>query len=123
MGELGFTQSMIPQNVDLAFFGHVHLHQTRDARNVPVVIVGAVERLAWVEKLGKKGFVTLDPATMKWEFRELPTREMLEIQVKVKAGNKDPTNTILGDIPSELREKMVRLMIELPTGMRPLVHE
>src|SRR5437899_5670871 len=104
MGELEFTPSMIPQNIDVAFFGHVHLHQTREARKVPVVLVGAVERIDWGEKLGKKGFVTLDPATMKWEFQELPTREMLEIQVKVKAGNKDPTNTILGDIPRELRQ-------------------
>jgi DNA repair exonuclease SbcCD nuclease subunit len=123
MGELEFTPSMIPQNIDVAFFGHVHLHQTRDARRVPVVLVGAVERIDWGEKLGKKGFVTLDPATMKWEFRELPTREMLEIRVKIEEGEKDPTARILGKIPSDLGGKMVRLYVELPLAMRPLIRD
>ncbi len=123
MGELEFTQSMIPQNIDLAFFGHVHLHQTREARRVPVVLVGAVERIDWGEKQGKKGFVTLDPVTMKWEFRELPTREMLELRVNIEEGEKDPTARILSKIPAGLESKMVRLYVELPSGMRPLVRE
>lgn len=123
MGELEFTQSMIPQNIDLAFFGHVHLHQTREARGVPVVLVGAVERIDWGEKQGRKGFVTLDLATMKWEFRELPTREMLELRVKIEEGEKDPTAKILSKIPSNLEGKMLRLYVELPSGMRPLIRE
>jgi DNA repair exonuclease SbcCD nuclease subunit len=123
MGELEFTQSMIPQNIDLAFFGHVHLHQTREARRVPVILVGAVERIDWGEKLGKKGFVTLDPATLKWAFRELPTREMLEIRVKIEEGEKDPTSRILSKVPSNLEGKMVRVYVELPSAMRPLVRE
>jgi DNA repair exonuclease SbcCD nuclease subunit len=123
MGELEFTSSMIPQNVDLAFFGHVHLHQTREARGVPVIVVGAVERIDWGERQGKKGFVTLDPASMKWEFRELPTREMLELRVKIEEGEKDPTAKILSKIPSNLDSKMVRLYVELPSAMRPLVRE
>jgi DNA repair exonuclease SbcCD nuclease subunit len=123
MGELEFTQSMIPQNIDLAFFGHVHLHQTREARRVPVILVGAVERIDWGEKLGKKGFVTLDPATMKWAFRELPTRQMLEIRVKIEEGEKDPTSRILSKVPSNLEGKMVRVYVELPSAMRPLIRE
>lgn len=122
MGEVEFTPSMIPENLDLALFGHVHLHQTKEARGVPIIIAGALERIDWGERQNEKGFLVVDPANMKPEFHQLPTREMLEIQVKVEAGDKDPTRTILDEIPSELNDKMVRLIVELPSGMRPLIH-
>ena len=123
MGEVEFTSTMIPENLDLALFGHVHLHQTREAKGVPVVFAGALERIDWGERKSEKGFLTVDPTSMKWRFHPVPTREMLEIRVKVEAGDKDPTSTILEEIRSDLKEAMVRLFVELPTAMRPLVRE
>lgn len=123
MGELEFNQSMIPENVDLAVFGHIHLHQTRQARGVPVVFAGALERIDWGEKQSPKGFIAVEPATMKWKFHELPTREMMEVRVKIGHDDKDPTKTILDVIPSDLTGKMVRLFVDLPLGMRPSVRE
>jgi DNA repair exonuclease SbcCD nuclease subunit len=123
MGEVEFTPSMIPENIDLALFGHVHLHQAKEARGVPVIFAGALERIDWGERKSEKGFLVVDPASMKWRFHPLPTRDMLEIRVKVEIGDKDPTSTIIDEIPSDLKEKMVRLIVELPSGMRPLIHE
>ncbi len=123
IGELEFKQSMLPENLDLAVFGHVHLSQTKTVRGIPLVFVGAVERIDWGERKSKKNFMTLDPATMKWQLHELPAREMLEIRVKVEAGDKNPTKTILEKIPSSLEEKMVRLLVELPAGTRPMIQE
>ncbi len=123
IGELEFKQSMLPENLDLAVFGHVHLSQTRTVRGIPVVFVGAVERIDWGERKSKKNFMVLDPATMKWELHELPTREMLEIRVKAEPGDKNPTKTILDKIPPDLEGKMVRLFVELPAGTRPMIQE
>ena len=123
MGELEFTSPMIPSTIDLAVFGHIHLHQTRDARGVPVVFPGAIERVDWGEKHGPKGFLSLDPSNMNWKFHELPTRDMLEIRARPDPSDKDPTATILDKIPSDLEGKMVRLIIDLPLGMRPSIRE
>ena len=123
VGELEFKQTMLPANLDLAVFGHVHLFQTKTVRDVPLVFLGAVERIDWGERKGKKNFMVLDPATMKWSFQELPTREMLEIRVKIEPDNRNPTKTILDNIPPNLEEKMVRLFVELPSGVRPMIQE
>jgi exonuclease SbcD len=123
MGEIEFTPSMIPGNIDLAVFGHIHLHQVREARGVPVVFVGALERIDWGERQSPKGFISVDPASMRWKFHELPTREMLQITVRLGLDDKDPTAKILEKIPSDLEGKMVRLIIELPLQMRHSVRE
>ncbi len=123
MGEIEFTPSMIPEDLDLALFGHIHVHQTKDARGVPIVFPGAVERIDWGERGNEKGFVIVDPATLHCKFQRLPSREMVQIRVRVDSGDKDPTATILNEIPSDLDERMVRLLVELPSGMRPLVRE
>src|SRR6266852_8642124 len=56
VGELEFKQSMLPENLDLAVFGHVHLSQTKTVRGIPLVFVGAVERIDWGERKSKKNF-------------------------------------------------------------------
>ncbi len=123
LGELEFKQTMLPENLDLAVFGHVHLFQQKSVRGIPLVILGAVERIDWGEREGKKNFMVLDTSTMKWEFRELPTRDMVEILVKIGPNDNNPTRTILDKIPSELEGKMVRLLVDLPAGTRPMIHE
>jgi DNA repair exonuclease SbcCD nuclease subunit len=123
IGELEFKQTMLPDNLDLAIFGHVHLFQTKTVRGKPLVFLGAVERIVWGERKGEKNFMVLDPATMKGTFLEFPTRDMLEVRVKLEASNNNPTQTILENIPSDLDGKVVRLFIELPAGMRPMIQE
>ncbi|MCL4519462.1 MAG: metallophosphoesterase [Thaumarchaeota archaeon] len=123
VGELEFKQSMLPEDLDIAVFGHVHLFQTRTVRNTPVVFLGAVERIDWGERKGDKNFMVLDPISMKWTLQQFPTRDMLEVRVKIDANNNNPTKTILENIPSNLEGKMVRLLIELPAGMRQMIQE
>jgi DNA repair exonuclease SbcCD nuclease subunit len=122
-GEVEFNASMIPDGVTLGVFGHVHLCQTKDVRNVPLIFVGAVERIDWGEREGEKRFLTIDPIGMKWEFHDLPTRDMLRMRVKIEAGDVNPTQTILDQIPADVKDKMVRIEIDLPEGMRRLVQE
>jgi DNA repair exonuclease SbcCD nuclease subunit len=123
MGELEFNPSMIPENLDLAVFGHIHLYQEREARGVPIVFVGAVERIDWGEREGPKGFLAVNPTTLKPTFHELPTRDMLAFYVKIDEEETDPTSKILETLPADVAEKMIRLTVEIPLGARPLIRE
>jgi len=122
-GEIEFNQSMIPEGLDLGVFGHVHLTQTKEAKGTTLVFVGAVEKIDWGERESEKHFLTIDPADMKWELHKLPTREMLRVRVKIEADEASPTDKILSAIPADVKDKMVRVEVELPEGARRLVQE
>jgi len=101
-GEFSFRRDMVPA-VDLAVFGHIHLHQVMHTQGAEIVYTGAVERIDWGEKDDRKGFIALSPFEQeKWRFVELPTRDMLKITVEVNA-NDDPTQKIL-DVRGKVAE-------------------
>jgi exonuclease SbcD len=121
-GEFSFTRDMIPFNLDLAVFGHVHLHQVM-GKSPQLVYTGAIERVDWGEREDKKGFVVISPDNKNlWEFKELPTREMVKISVEIKA-DEDATQKILDAIPEKVEEKMFRLEIGLDEGVRERISE
>ncbi len=122
-GEIEFNASMIPDNIDMGIFGHVHLSQTKEVRGIPILFVGAVERIDWGEREGEKHFLTIDPVDMKWEFHNFPTREMVRILVRIDSGDTNPTQTIINQIPPDIKDKMVRVEIVLPEGIRRLIQE
>ena len=122
-GEIEFNQSMIPENVNLAIFGHVHLSQTKQIGQTPLILVGAVERIDWGERESEKHFLAIDPTNMTWQFYKLPTRDMLRLRVRVEPADKNPTQEILDSIPVDIKDKMVRLEVELPGGKRRLIQE
>jgi DNA repair exonuclease SbcCD nuclease subunit len=122
-GEIEFNQSMIPEGLDLGVFGHVHLSQTKEAKGTTLVFVGAVEKIDWGERESEKHFLTIDPVDAKWELHNLPTRGMLRIRVQVDVGEANPTEKILGAIADDIKDKMVRVEVELPEGARRLVQE
>ncbi len=118
-GEFSFTRDMIPPEVDLAVFGHIHLHQALGDR---IVYTGAPERIDWGERLDPKGFVTLDVARGTWTFQELPARPMVKVDVAVAMGD-DPTERILAALPPDPAEAMVRLEVTIPEELRSHVDE
>jgi DNA repair exonuclease SbcCD nuclease subunit len=122
-GEIQFTQSMIPENIDLAVFGHVHLGQVKNVRNTPLIFVGSVERIDWGERAGEKHFLSIDPNDLKWQLHKLNTRDMMRIRVKIDSMDKNPTETVLKNIPSDVADKLVRLEIEVPEEKKRLITE
>jgi len=122
-GEIEFNQAMIPEGLDLGVFGHVHLTQTREAKSTTLVFVGAVEKIDWGERESEKHFLTINSSDAKWELQKLPTREMLRIRVKIEPGDSKPTEKILDVIPTDVKEKMIRVDVELPEGTRRVVQE
>ncbi len=121
-GEFSFTRDMIPETLNLAVFGHVHLHQVIGS-SPEIVYTGAVERIDWGEREDKKGFIVISPLSDNlWEFKELPVREMMKISLEIKAGE-ESTKKILDAIPEAVEEKMFRLEIELEEGVRECISE
>lgn len=118
-GEFSFTRDMIPPEVDLAVFGHIHLHQQVGDR---IVYAGAPERIDWGERLDPKGFLTLDAAAGLWSFVELPARPMVKVTVSVAMGE-DPTERILAALPPDPADALVRLDVTIPDELRSQVDE
>ncbi|MFQ5838806.1 MAG: exonuclease SbcCD subunit D [Thermoplasmata archaeon] len=116
-GEFSFTLDMIPPGVEVAIFGHIHLHQVVGDK---VVYVGAPERVDWGEMEDPKGFLTYRPAD-DWSFRPLPTRPMIKVEVDATRGN--PGSLVLGALQRDFRDALVRLEILLEEGQRELLDE
>ncbi len=113
-----FTRDMLPPSVDLAVFGHIHMHQSLFGK---VVYTGAPERIDWGERLDPKGFVALR-SDGSWSFVELPTRPMEKIDVTVGIGD-DVTQRILEALPKDVAGRLVRIEVRLPDEIRASLDE
>jgi exonuclease SbcD len=119
-GEFSLTRDMVPEAVDLAVFGHIHLHQVLGDK---IVYTGAPERIDWGERGQEKGFVMVDTARRKWRFARLPSREMVHVEALVPPSSPDPTADVLKAIPEDVAGKLVRLIIRIHEGQRGLIDE
>jgi len=113
-----FTRDMLPSSVDLAVFGHIHMHQALFDK---VVYTGAPERIDWGERKDPKGFVAVR-ADGTWSFMELPARPMEKVDVTVAMGD-DVTRRVLEALPKEVTGKLVRIEIRLPDELRSSLDE
>ncbi len=113
-----FTRDMLPETVDLAVFGHIHLHQALFGK---VVYTGAPERIDWGERLDPKGFVSVRPDGT-WSFEELPTRPMTKVDVTVSVED-DVTRRILDALPANVAGRLLRIEVRLPEELRAQVDE
>jgi exonuclease SbcD len=108
-----FSADMLPPSVDLAVFGHIHMHQFLHGK---LVYAGAPERIDWGERLDPKGFLSIGPDG-SWTFQELPARPMLKIDVRATLGD-DVTQKILDALPPDRKSALVRIEVTLPDEMR-----
>ncbi len=113
-----FSRDMLPASVDLAVFGHIHMHQSLFGK---LVYTGAPERIDWGERLDPKGFVAVK-ADGSWSFVELPARPMEKIEVTVNAGE-DVTKRVLGALPADVSGRLVRIEVRLPDELRASLDE
>jgi len=113
-----FTRDMLPEAVDLAVFGHIHLHQSLFRK---LVYTGAPERIDWGERLDPKGFVVVQPDAT-WSFVELPARPMVKVDVAAGMGD-DVTAKVLEALPEHLEDALVRLELRVPDELRGQLDE
>jgi DNA repair exonuclease SbcCD nuclease subunit len=113
-----FTRDMLPDAVDLAVFGHIHMHQVLFDR---VVYTGAPERVDWGERMDAKGFVAVRPDGA-WTFEPLPARPMVKVDVTAALGE-DVTAKILEAVPPDVAGALVRIDVRLPDDLRRQIDE
>ncbi len=118
-GDTSFGRNLVPPEVDLAVFGHIHKHQVLWDK---LVYTGAPERIDWGERLDEKGFVVLHPEDKSWEFVKLDAREMLRFEVNITPAD-EPTAKILAALPRDVAGKMFRIDVTMPDEMRGRVDE
>ncbi len=117
--EFSFSREMVPDEVDLALFGHIHLHQQVTGK---IVYVGSVERIDWGERDEEKGFVSVDADDKSWEFVRLDTRPMLKVQLDLSS-SENPTKDILDGLPDDMNGALLRLFLKGPEGLRSKINE
>jgi exonuclease SbcD len=121
-GEFSITEDILPENLDIVILGHVHLHQKLKRNNVLLIYTGGIERIDWGERSDPKGYVVINVDEKSWEFKQLPTREFIKVELELTYEDLDPTATILESI-GEIKDKMVRLDITLPAGLKARINQ
>ncbi len=113
-----FSADMLPGSIDLAVFGHIHMHQSLFGK---LVYTGAPERIDWGERLDPKGFLAVR-VDGSWTFEELPARPMIKVDVRATLGE-DVTERVLAALPVERVGALVRIELTLPDEMRKQLDE
>jgi len=99
----------VPKSFAAVFSGHIHRFQvlTRDLAGkpapVPVYYPGSIERTSFAERKEEKGFLIIEIGigeksqgiVKSWEFRNLPARPMIQIEIQAAGLDKNELETRL----------------------------
>ena len=111
--------------LDYVALGHIHKHQVL-RENPMVVYSGSLQRVDFSEEGDRKGFcvVDLDPSAPQgrrlrdFKFEPVKARPFLTIEVKLTAGDEDPTGTVVRQIMARnVVDSVVRLKVSLPAEL------
>ena len=133
---LGHDHVLLNSNVALPQFdyvalGHIHRHQVL-SQNPHVAYAGSLQRVDFGEEKDDKGFcvVEIDKSQPQgsrlksFEFVKNSARKFVTIDVKLTAGDEDPTASVIKTIESlDLNDAIVRLRITLPAELEALLLE
>jgi exonuclease SbcD len=133
---LGHDHVLLNSNVALPQFdyvalGHIHRHQVL-SQNPHVAYAGSLQRVDFGEERDDKGFCVVEIDTSQpqgsrlrsFEFVKNSARKFVTIDVKLTAGDEDPTASVIKTIESlDLNDAIVRLRITLPAELEALLLE
>lgn len=133
---LGQEHTLLLSNVaspafDYVALGHIHRQQLL-SETPPVVYPGSLERLDFGEEADDKGFyvVNIEPGddgggrTTCFDFYRLEGRRFVTINLSLKPGDADPTNTVLRAIEEQpVAEAIVRLHLQMPAEVEGRVSD
>ncbi|MHA1166183.1 MAG: metallophosphoesterase family protein [Candidatus Hodarchaeales archaeon] len=120
-GEFEFKKEMLSlDRVDLAVFGHIHLHQSMNDKKI--VVPGATERTDFGEIDDSKGFVIYDTESSNWRYVEINARKLVYLKLRVEDGDLSPTGSLMEKIPDDVENSVVRIDIEVSKPQRSLIN-
>ena len=119
-GELEMTEEILsPDLFDLCVLGHVHLHQSFHNRRI--VLPGAIERVDIAERDDPKGFILFDTQKHDWKFVNSSPRKMIKVDITIDESDLEPGQTIIGKIPIDVDNAIIRIDVVLTTWQKQLV--
>ena len=125
----GFTipvSFLIRPEFDYVALGHVHKHQNLNPSNKPpVVYAGSIERVDFSEEKEEKGFVLIELAKGKaeWKFCPLPVRSFCTVEVDVSE-EEEPEKAIVAAIEKKnIDGAVVRLFYKIRSEQLDLVNQ
>jgi len=105
---------------DYVALGHLHRHQNLNPGGYPAVVYsGSIERVDFGERKEPKGFCSVtitqeNKRTCSYEFIELPTRPMIQVEVVLQEG-KDQTEQILEALEKhDLTSAIIKIIYHIP---------
>ena len=111
--------------------GHIHRHQVL-GHDPKVVYSGSLQRVDFGEERDEKGFcvIGLDPAKMPgtrlvdFEFRQVDARRFVTVEARVRAGDPDPTATVVAAISAhDIDDAVARVQITVPSELEGHLNE
>ncbi len=118
--------------LDYVALGHIHKHQVLRQESPMVVYSGSLQRVDFSEEDDHKGFcvVDLDPSAPQgqrltnFQFQPVQARPFATIDVKLDAGDTDPTDTVVRAIArKDVTGAVVRVRLTLPGELEPHLRE
>lgn len=118
--------------VDYVALGHIHKHQILRQEPPMVAYSGSLQRVDFSEEGDHKGFcvVDLDPSAPQgqrltnFQFQPVQARPFVTIDVKLDAGDTDPTDTVVRAIArKDVTDAVVRVRLTLPAELEPHLRE
>jgi len=105
---------------DYVALGHLHRHQNLNPKSSPAIIYsGSVERVDFGERKDEKGFYRVQIDTSKNKtcthtFVKLPTRPMIQIDVKLKAGENQTEQILEATKQHDITNAIVKIIYHVP---------
>ena len=126
------ASSMHQPQLEYVALGHIHKHQILRQDPPMVVYSGSLQRVDFSEEAEQKGFclVELDPAApvgqrvVDFQFRPVKARPFVTVDVRLIAGDEDPTGTVIRAIARrDVQDAVVRVRITLPAELEAHLRE
>ena len=126
------ASSMHQPQLEYVALGHIHKHQILRQDPPMVVYSGSLQRVDFSEEAEQKGFclVELDPSApvgqrmVDFQFRTVNARPFVTVDVRLTAGDVDPTGTVIRAIArKDIQDAVVRVRITLPAELEPHLRE
>lgn len=114
--------------LDYVALGHIHKAQNvNEGLHPPVIYPGSIERVDFGEAADDKFFVIaeVEKGKTRVNWRKLEGRRFIDRFIAIRSGEKQPMQKVIGALPSadELKDAIVRLVIEYPRDVEPLLDE
>jgi len=126
------ASSLHQPQLEYVALGHIHKHQILRQDPPMVVYSGSLQRVDFSEEGEQKGFclVELDPSALvgqrmvDFQFRPVNARPFVTVDIRLTAGDEDPTGTVIRAIArKDIQDAVVRVRINLPEELEAHLRE